>query len=177
MMHLSIRETAESGTVAGCRYYFTQRPNTISRENVQRKLVVSANVSGGGLSTAVDHIRERIAAQVDLPPGYRIEYGGQFESIGQASVTLLIASLMAIAVIFLLLYHEFKNLSLAGIVLLNLPLSLIGGVFAIWITSGVLSIPAIIGFITLFGIATRNGILLISRYKSWRLMVPASAKA
>jgi CzcA family heavy metal efflux pump len=140
-------------------------PNTISRENVQRKLVVSANVSGGGLSTAVEHIRERIAAQVDLPPGYRIEYGGQFESIGQASVTLLIASLMAIAVIFLLLYHEFKNLSLAGIVLLNLPLSLIGGVFAIWITSGVLSIPAIIGFITLFGIATRNGILLISRYK------------
>jgi CzcA family heavy metal efflux pump len=140
-------------------------PNTISRENVQRKLVVSANVSGGGLSTAVDQIRERIDGQVNIPPGYRIEYGGQFESIGEASVTLLITSVMAIMVIFLLLYQEFKDLRLAGIVLINLPLSLIGGVFAIWITSGVLSIPAIIGFITLFGIATRNGILLISRYK------------
>ncbi|MFO7575545.1 MAG: efflux RND transporter permease subunit [Bacteroidales bacterium] len=140
-------------------------PNTISRENVQRKLVVSANVSGGGLSTAVEEIKERVAEQVDILPGYRIEYGGQFETVGEASRTLLLASLMALLVIFLVLYQEFRHFGLAGIVLLNLPLSLIGGVFAIWITSGIVSIPAIIGFITLFGIATRNGILLISRYQ------------
>ena len=141
-------------------------PNTISRENVQRKLVVSANVSGGGLSTAVDQIKERVADEVAILPGYRIEYGGQFETVGEASRTLLLASLMALLVIFLVLYQEFRHFGLAGIVLLNLPLSLIGGVFAIWITSGIVSIPAIIGFITLFGIATRNGILLISRYQA-----------
>jgi CzcA family heavy metal efflux pump len=140
-------------------------PNTISRENVQRKLVVSANVSGGSLTKAVDQIKERIREDIDLPEGYRIEYGGQFESAEEASRILLITSILAIGVIFLLLFQEFKNLKISGIVLLNLPLALIGGVFAIWITSGVLSIPAIIGFITLFGIATRNGILLISRYQ------------
>ncbi len=140
-------------------------PNTISRENVQRKLVVSANVSGGSLTKAVDLIKERIGEDIDLPEGYRIEYGGQFESAEEASRILLITSILAIGVIFLLLFQEFKDLKISGIVLLNLPLALIGGVFAIWITSGVLSIPAIIGFITLFGIATRNGILLISRYQ------------
>ncbi|MFN2394746.1 MAG: efflux RND transporter permease subunit [Bacteroidales bacterium] len=140
-------------------------PNTISRENVQRKLVVSANVSGGSLTKAVDQIKERIGDEINLPEGYRIEYGGQFESAEQASRILLITSILAIGVIFLLLFQEFKDLKLSGIILLNLPLALIGGVFAIWITSGVLSIPAIIGFITLFGIATRNGILLISRYQ------------
>jgi CzcA family heavy metal efflux pump len=143
----------------------TSGPNTISRENVQRKLVVSANVSGGSLTKAVDQIKERIREDIDLPEGYRIEYGGQFESAEEASRILLITSILAIGVIFLLLFQEFKNLKISGIVLLNLPLALIGGVFAIWITSGVLSIPAIIGFITLFGIATRNGILLISRYQ------------
>jgi len=140
-------------------------PHTINHENVQRKIVVSANVSAGSLTKAVDMIRDRINENVDLPEGYRIEYGGQFESAEEASRILLIASIMAIGVIFLILFHEFKNLKISGIVLLNLPLALIGGVFAIWITSGVLSIPAIIGFITLFGIATRNGILLISRYQ------------
>ena len=140
-------------------------PNTISRENVQRKLVVSANVAGGSLTEAVDQIRERIAESVPMPEGYRIEFGGQFESAEAASRTLLITSIVAIGVIFLLLFQEFKNLKVAGVVLINLPLALIGGVFAIWITSGVLSIPAIIGFITLFGIATRNGILLIGRYQ------------
>jgi Cu/Ag efflux pump CusA len=132
---------------------------------VQRKLVVSANVSGGSLTKAVDQIKERIREDIDLPEGYRIEYGGQFESAEEASRILLITSILAIGVIFLLLFQEFRNLKISGIVLLNLPLALIGGVFAIWITSGVLSIPAIIGFITLFGIATRNGILLISRYQ------------
>jgi CzcA family heavy metal efflux pump len=140
-------------------------PNNISRENVQRKLVVSANVSGGSLSEAVEHIKGRIAEEIELPEGYRIEYGGQFESAEAATRILFLASILAIGVIFLLLFQEFKDLKVAGIVLLNLPLALIGGVFAIWITSNVLSIPAIIGFITLFGIATRNGILLIGRYQ------------
>jgi Cu/Ag efflux pump CusA len=140
-------------------------PNTISRENVQRKLVVSANVSGGSLTEAVEQIKQRIAEEIELPEGYRIEYGGQFESAEAATRVLFLASILAIGVIFLLLFQEFKDLKVAGIVLLNLPLALIGGVFAIWITSNVLSIPAIIGFITLFGIATRNGILLIGRYQ------------
>ncbi len=140
-------------------------PNTISRENVQRKLVVSANVAGGSLSGAVDQIRARIAEEVDIPEGYRVEFGGQFESAEAATRILLLTSILAIGVIFLLLYQEFKDLKVAGVVLINLPLALIGGVFAIWITSNVLSIPAIIGFITLFGIATRNGILLIGRYQ------------
>ena len=140
-------------------------PNTISRENVQRKLVVSANVADGSLSKAVDQIKNRIAENITLPEGYRIEFGGQFESAEAASRSLLLTSIMAIGVIFLLLYQEFRDLKVSGVVLLNLPLALIGGVMALWFTSGVLSIPAIIGFITLFGIATRNGILLIGRYQ------------
>lgn len=139
-------------------------PGSISRENVQRKVVVSANVEGGDLRGAVNEIQQRISANISLPENYRLEYGGQFESEASASRTLLLTSLLAVFIIFLLLYQEFRNLKLAGIVLLNLPLALIGGVFSIWITSGNLSIPAIIGFITLFGIATRNGILLISHY-------------
>ncbi|SDD01177.1 heavy metal efflux pump, CzcA family [Williamwhitmania taraxaci] len=140
-------------------------PSSISRENVQRKLVISANVTGGDLGNVVKQIKEQVSEKVTLPEGYRVEYGGQFESAQAASRTLLLSSIIALLVIFLLLYHEFKDSKLAGIVLINLPLALIGGVFAIWITSGVVSIPAIIGFITLFGIATRNGILLISHYK------------
>ena len=100
-----------------------------------------------------------------MPEGYRIEFGGQFESEEKASRTLMLTSILAILIIFLLLFQEFRNFKLAGIILLNLPLALIGGVFAIYFTSGILSIPAIIGFITLFGIATRNGILLISNYQ------------
>ena len=140
-------------------------PSSISRENVQRKIVVSANVAERDLRSVVTDIQEAIGNQIQLPEGYRIEYGGQFESEAKASRTLLITSLLAIFIIFLLLYQEFKDFKLSGIILLNLPLALIGGVFAIWITSNVLSIPAIIGFITLFGIATRNGILLISNYQ------------
>lgn len=140
-------------------------PSSISRENVQRKIVISANVAGRDLRSVVRDIQTNINKKIILPEGYRIEYGGQFESEARASRTLLLTSLMAILVIFLLLYQEFKNFKLAGIILLNLPLALIGGVFAIWVTSGILSIPAIIGFITLFGIATRNGILLISNYQ------------
>jgi CzcA family heavy metal efflux pump len=140
-------------------------PSSISRENVQRKIVISANVAERDLRSVVQEIQKNINRKVTLPEGYRIEYGGQFESEAKASKTLMLTSVIAIVVIFLLLYQEFKNFKLAGIILLNLPLALIGGVFSIWITSGILSIPAIIGFITLFGIATRNGILLISNYQ------------
>lgn len=139
-------------------------PNTITRENVQRKLVVSANVSGRDLKSVVNDIQANVEKDITLPEGYRIEYGGQFESAQSASRTLFIASILAICVIFLLLYGEFKNISLSAIILLNLPLALIGGVLAVYFTSAVISIPSIIGFITLFGIATRNGILLISKY-------------
>lgn len=138
--------------------------NIISRENVQRKLVVATNVAGRDLRGAVQEIRENIEQKISLPEGYRIEYGGQFESEESASRSLAMTSVIAICVIFLLLFREFKNLRISAIVLVNLPLALIGGVFAIWLSSNTLSIPAIIGFISLFGIATRNGILLISNY-------------
>ncbi|MBK7174440.1 MAG: efflux RND transporter permease subunit [Bacteroidales bacterium] len=140
-------------------------PSGISRENVQRKVVVSANVSGRDIRSVVQEIQKNVNDKITFPEGYRVEYGGQFESEEKASKTLLITSILAILIIFLLLFQEFKNFKLAGVVLLNLPLALIGGVFAIYFTSGVLSIPAIIGFITLFGIATRNGILLITNYQ------------
>lgn len=140
-------------------------PSSISRENVQRKVVISANVAERDLRSVVKDIQRNISEKIELPEGYRIEYGGQFESEAKASQTLLLTSVFAIIIIFLLLFQEFRNFKLAGIILLNLPLALIGGVFSIWITSGVLSIPAIIGFISLFGIATRNGILLISNYQ------------
>ncbi len=140
-------------------------PSSISRENVQRKIVIAANVAGRDLRSVVQDIQNRVNESIELPEGYRIEYGGQFESEANASRTLMITSILAILIIYLLLFQEFKNFKLAGIILLNLPFALIGGVFSIYFTSGVLSIPAIIGFITLFGIATRNGILLISNYQ------------
>lgn len=143
----------------------TAGPNTINRENVSRKLVVSGNVEGADLGSVVEQIQQRIAERVPLPEGYHIEYGGQFESAASASRTLLLTSLLAILVVFMLLYNEFKDMRLTGVVLLNLPLAIIGGVVSIWCTSGIVSIPSIIGFISLFGIATRNGILLISRYR------------
>ncbi len=143
-------------------------PNTINREGVERKIVVSCNASGRDLRGVVDDIRSRVEAEVDVPEGYRVDYGGQFESEQRASRTLALASAASIVVIFLLLYMQFRSAHAAGVVLVNLPLALIGGVFAIAVTSGELSIPAIIGFISLFGIATRNGILLLSRYGDLR---------
>lgn len=143
-------------------------PNTINRENVQRKIVISANVAGRDLRGVVKEIKEKINSNIQLPENYRIQFGGQFESEEKASKTLFFTSLMALFIIFLLLYQEFKNIKIAGIILLNLPLALIGGVLSIWFTSGIISIPSIIGFITLFGIATRNGILLVSRYQKLR---------
>ena len=143
----------------------TGGPNSISRENVQRRIVISANVAGRDLSSVVRDVQKTINQSIKLSEGYRIEYGGQFESAANASRTLFIASLIAICVIFLLLYAEFKNVMVSAIVMLNLPLALIGGILAVFFTSEIISIPSIIGFITLFGIATRNGILLISRYQ------------
>lgn len=143
-------------------------PNTINRENVQRKIVISANVSERDLRGVVNDIQKKVDENIKLPEGYHIEYGGQFESEAAASRTLLLTSLMSLLVIFMLLYNEFKDVKESGVILLNLPLALIGGVFILWLTSGEISIPAIIGFISLFGIATRNGMLLISHYTHLR---------
>lgn len=151
-----LEQVAEIRSAAG--------PNTISRENVRRKIVISANVSSGDLRGVVNDIQKIIATQVDMPQGYHVEYGGQFESEQEASNTLSLASLLSLIVIFLLLYQEFRSVKLSGIIMLNMPFALIGGVAAIWLSSGIISIPAIIGFISLLGIATRNGILLVSRY-------------
>ena len=154
---IPLEEIAEIVSVGG--------PNSISRENVQRKIVVSANTSGRDVVSIVNEIEQRVNEHVNIPENYMVEYGGQFQSAKKASRTLLLMTIIAIFVIFLLLYGEFKDVTLSAITLINLPLALIGGVFAIFISSNTISIPAIIGFITLFGIATRNGILLISRYQ------------
>lgn len=143
-------------------------PNTINRENVQRKIVVSGNVSGRDLRGVVNDIQKSVNEKIQLPEGYHVEYGGQFESEQAASRTLLFTSFMSLLVIFLLIYNEFKDVRESGVVMLNLPLALIGGVFILCLTSGEISIPAIIGFISLFGIATRNGMLLISHYTQLR---------
>lgn len=142
--------------------------NSVSRENVSRKLVVSGNIEGADLRGVVTQIQERIDQQISLPEGYHIEYGGQAQSEQEASQTLLWTSMFAIIVVFMLLFREFKRMTLTLVVMLNLPLAIIGGIFAIWFTSGIISIPAIIGFISLFGIATRNGILLVSHFEQLR---------
>lgn len=140
-------------------------PNTISREDVQRKIVIAANVSNRDLRSVVQDIKQTIQTEVKLPKGYRIEYGGQFESEERASSLLFITAIIAILVIFFLLNYEFKGMKLAFIVLINLPLSLIGGIVIVYYTTGIISIATTIGFISLFGIATRNGILLVSKYE------------
>lgn len=139
-------------------------PNVINRENVSRKIVISANVLGGDLRGAVNEIQKIIEREIELPEDYHIEYGGQFESEQAASRVLFITSIFSILIIFLLLFSQFRSVTQAVVILLNLPLALIGGVFILYFTSGNISIPAIIGFISLFGIATRNGMLLLSRY-------------
>ena len=143
-------------------------PGSISRENVQRKVVVSANIASGDVAGTVERVAEHLEKNLPLDEGYRLEYGGQFESAESASRTLWLTTVLAIMVVFVLLYSEFKSASLSAVVLLNLPLALIGGILATYFTSAVMSIPAIIGLITLFGIATRNGILLVSRYQHLR---------
>jgi len=158
--HVPLAEIAEIVSGTG--------PNTINRENVKRRLVISANVDGRDLRGAVDDIRARINETVPLPEGYYLSYGGQFESEAKASRTLLLTSLCALMVIMMLLYAQFKNIAESLVILLNIPLAFIGGILILVITGAELNIPAIIGFISLLGITTRNGMLLISRYNSLR---------
>lgn len=139
-------------------------PSTVNRENVSRRLIVSANTSGRDLRGAVNDIRHSIDSHVNLPQGYSIAYGGQFESEESASRTLMLTSIGAILIIFFLLYAEFKSIPQSLVILLNMPLAMIGGVLILWLTGSDLNIPAIIGFISLLGISTRNGMLLISHY-------------
>lgn len=143
-------------------------PNTINRENAVRKIVISANVSGRDLLSVVEDIQRNVEEKVRLPKGYHVEYGGQFESERSASRALLIASVFSLLVIFMLLFSQFRSMTQSLVILLNLPLALIGGVISVWLADGMISIPAIIGFISLFGIATRNGMLLVSRYNDLR---------
>ena len=143
-------------------------PNTISRENVQRKIVVSANVAGRDLRGTVDEIRANVSQNVSFPQSYFVEYGGQFESEAQATRTISLLSIIAIAAIYLLLYLEFGSLKTASLVMVNLPFALIGGIYTVLFTSGIISIATLVGFITLFGIATRNGILMVSHYQQLR---------
>ena len=143
---------------------FDMGPNAISRENVQRKIVVQSNVAGRDVGSVVEDIRERVEAEVDLPPGYYIEYGGQFEAAGDATRTIGLMSLLSLAAIFLLLFVEFGSIRQVLLVMVNLPLALVGGILAVWLTGGVLNVATLVGFITLFGIAIRNGILMVSHY-------------
>jgi CzcA family heavy metal efflux pump len=140
-------------------------PNTISRENVQRKIVVQANVAGRDLGSTVAGVERAVAGGVNLPPGYHVEYGGQFEAQEESTRTLGVLSLLSIAAIFLILFAEFRSGRTAALVMANLPLALIGGVAAVLLTGGVVSIASLVGFVTLFGIATRNGILLVAHYR------------
>jgi Cu/Ag efflux pump CusA len=143
-------------------------PNTISRENVQRKIVVSANVAGRDLRGTVNAISANISENINFPQGYFVEYGGQFESQAEATRTISLLSIVAILAIYLLLYLEFGSLKTALLVMVNLPFALIGGILIVWFTSGIVSIASLVGFITLFGIATRNGILMVSHYQYLR---------
>lgn len=140
-------------------------PNRISRENVQRKIVVSANAHNRDLRSVVEDIKTKVDSEQVIPKGYRVEYGGQFESEAKATQMLMLTAIIGVVIILFLLYYEFKSIKLSAIVLLNLPLALIGGILIVYFTSGVVSIASTIGFISLFGIASRNGILLISRYE------------
>lgn len=142
----------------------TYGPNTINRENVNRRIIISANVDNSDLRGAVNAIKSTIDEKITLPEGYYISYGGQFESEEQASLILSLASIIALLIVFTLLYHDFKDVKESLIILINLPLAMIGGIFILLLTGSELNIPAIIGFISLLGITTRNGMLLITRY-------------
>ena len=143
-------------------------PNTISRENVQRKIVVSANVAGRDVGGAAGELQERVAAEVALPPGYHVEYGGQFESGREATRRITVLSLFSIAAIFLIMYRTFRSARISVLLMVNLPLALAGGVLGVLLIGGTVNIATLVGFITLFGIAVRNGILLVSRYQDLR---------
>ena len=145
---------------------YEKGPNSISRENVQRKIVVQANVAGGDLRSAIDEIKSRLDSNINFPQGYYVEYGGQFESEQAATRYLTIFTLIAVVAIFLILYVEFGSFRAAIFVMVNLPLALIGGIWSVYFTSGIISIASLVGFITLFGIATRNGVLLVAHYQN-----------
>jgi Cu/Ag efflux pump CusA len=147
------------------RIEVTRGPNTVSRENVQRKIVVQANVAGRDLGSTVAAIQRTVAERVTMPAGYHVVYGGQFESQEEATRLLGVLSLLSIAAIFLILFAEFRSTRTAVLVMVNLPLALIGGVVAVLLTGRVVSIASLVGFVTLFGIATRNGILLVAHYR------------
>ncbi len=143
-------------------------PNLVSRENVQRRIAVTLNVAGRDLQGVVDELRARVAANVALPPGYAVEYGGQFASAAEARRTLLVLGAGVVAGIFLLLYLAFGSGRDAALVMANLPLALIGGVAGLYASGGVLSVATLVGFITLFGIATRNGVMMVSHIRHLR---------
>ncbi|NNJ54100.1 MAG: efflux RND transporter permease subunit [Ignavibacteriaceae bacterium] len=145
---------------------YEKGPNTISRENVQRKIVVQANVSGVDLRSVIDAIQEKIDNNISMPQGYFVEFGGQFESEQEATRTITLLSIVSIGAIFLILFLQFGSFKPALFILVNLPLALIGGVWSVYFTSGIISIASLVGFITLFGIATRNGILMIAHYQN-----------
>ena len=145
---------------------YTTGPNTINRENIKRRIVISANVENRDLRNTVNDIQEEISERITLPEGYYISYGGQFESEAQASRTLLWASIGTFLIIFMLLYSQFHSIKESLLILVNMPLAMIGGVLILVITDADLNIPAIIGFISLLGITTRNGMLLISKYNT-----------
>ena len=147
------------------RVTIDQGANTISRENVQRKIVVQANVAGRDLGSTVADMRDAVGERVSLPQGYFIEYGGQFEAQEESSRTLAALSVLAIAAIFLILFMEFGSARTSLLVMANLPLAVVGGVMAVFLTGGVVSVASLVGFVTLFGIATRNGILLVAHYR------------
>jgi CzcA family heavy metal efflux pump len=140
-------------------------PNVISRENVQRKIVIMANVGDRDLRGVINDIRAGVEREVKLPQGYYVVYGGQFESESEATRTITLLGLFVVAGIFLLLFLAFRNVRTALLIMVNLPLALIGGVVAVFLGSGVLSVASLVGFITLFGIATRNGIMMLSHYE------------
>ena len=142
----------------------TTGPNTINRENVSRRIVISANIEGNDLRGAVNQIQKLVDENVKLPENYYVTYGGQFESEAAASRTLAITSIISLLIVFMLLYQEFKCVKQSLIILINMPLAMIGGVLILVFTGAELNIPAIIGFISLLGITTRNGMLLISHY-------------
>ena len=145
---------------------FGEGPNTINRENVSRLIVVSANVNGRDLGSVIKDIRDRIKTQVQLPSGYYIQYGGQFESQERATETLLFAGAIAFVAITILIYFAVKSIPATFMIMINLPLALVGGVISVALGGGIISVASMVGFITLFGVATRNGLLLVDNYNT-----------
>ncbi len=144
--------------------YYSTGPNTINRENVSRLLIVSANVNGRDLGSIIADIRNRVKEKVQLPSGYYIQYGGQFQAQEKANQTLLVTGILALVVITILIYFAVKTISATIMIMINLPLALVGGIISVALGGGIISVASLVGFITLFGVATRNGLLLVDNY-------------